>query len=77
MGISVLVVNSMFDKQKLLGRIEECEFGLDDMISFILLWGLVNAYYGNWVPSVMAGLLAIGLWWVGRIDIRNILSKND
>lgn len=76
-GISILVVNSMFDKQKLLERIDGCEFGLDDMISFVLLWGLVNTYYGNWTPSVMAGVLAIGLWWVGRVDIRNILSKND
>ena len=76
-GIAVLVVNSMFDRKKLLARIDQCEFGLDDMVSFVLLWGLVNTFYGNWIPSAIVGILIIGLWWVDRIDIASIVNKNN
>ena len=76
-GIAVLVVNSMFDRKKLLARIDQCEFGLDDMVSFVLLWGLVNTFYGNWIPSAIVGILIMGLWWVDRIDIASIVNKNN
>ena len=75
-GISVLVVSRVFNRKKLLARIEECEFGLDDMISFVLLWGLVNTYHNNWIPTFIVIMLIVGLWWVERIDIKNILNRN-
>jgi putative membrane protein len=34
---------------------------LDDFVSFVLLWGAINAFYGNWIAvgvvAVLAGLL--------------------
>jgi putative membrane protein len=41
---------------------------LDDLVSFVILWGFVNVFYGNWVPAVLAVGYGIALWRVDRFD---------
>ncbi|WP_121822421.1 bisanhydrobacterioruberin hydratase [Halostella salina] len=48
-----------FDHGALVERLRACSFMLDDLVSFVLLWGLVNVFYGNAVAAlVAAGFLA-------------------
>lgn len=49
-------------------RLEHCEFLLDDLVSFVLFWGLVNAYFGNWVPVALAAALGAMLVRADRFD---------
>jgi putative membrane protein len=41
---------------------------LDDLVSFVLLWGAVNAYFGNWIAATLAVGYGYGLWRVDRFD---------
>jgi putative membrane protein len=41
---------------------------LDDLVSFVLLWGGVNAYFGRWVPVALAALFGVGLLRADRFD---------
>ncbi len=52
--VAVSIVQLSFDHGAVLDRLEECGFFLDDLVSFLLLWGLINAYFGNWVPVALA-----------------------
>lgn len=56
--IAVGILEAGFPTGALRSRLETCEFMLDDMVSFVILWGAVNAYYANIIPV----LLAIGLF---------------
>lgn len=52
--VAVSIIQLSFDHGAVLDRLEECGFFLDDLVSFLLLWGLINAYFGNWVPVALA-----------------------
>ncbi|RBI60975.1 carotene biosynthesis protein [halophilic archaeon] len=67
-AVAVSLVELGFDWRALRTRLRRCEFMLDDMVSFVLLWGAMNAYFGNWVPVAVAGLLGGGLLWTDRFD---------
>jgi putative membrane protein len=61
--ISVGLFDMAFDGTELLDRLRNCAFMLDDLVSFVILWGAINAAFGNWVPLVISlgfggGLLA-------------------
>jgi putative membrane protein len=43
---------------------------LDDLVSFVILWGAINAAFGNWVPVALAGLFFAGLVKIDRFDFR-------
>lgn len=60
--VAVGLLEAGFPSDALRSRLESCVFILDDMISFVILWGVINAYYGNVVPV----LLAVGLFAVLR-----------
>lgn len=66
--VSVVVIDLAFDRAALRDRLERCEFALDDMVSFVLLWGGVNLVYGNWVPVVVAVAIGVGLVRTDRFD---------
>lgn len=66
--VSVVVIDLAFDRAALRGRLDSCEFALDDMVSFVLLWGGVNLAYGNWVPVVVAVAIGVGLVRTDRFD---------
>jgi putative membrane protein len=67
--VAVGLLESGFPTESLRQRLESCVFILDDMISFVILWGVINAYYGNVVPVVLAvGVFAV-LRAADRFDI--------
>jgi putative membrane protein len=53
--VTVLVLDRSFASAELRARLDACPFMLDDLVSFVLLWGLVNAVFGNWIPIAVAG----------------------
>ncbi len=66
--VAVTVLDAVFDREGLLSRLETCGFMLDDLISFVILWGAVNAYFGNWVPAALALTMGYALWRTDRFD---------
>ena len=68
--VSVLAVDLAFSRTALLARVRECPYVLDDLVSFVLLWGAVNAFYGAWVPVGIAVLFGVGLVQLDRFDFQ-------
>jgi putative membrane protein len=66
--IAVLAFDVGFDRAGLARRVEACPFMLDDLVSFVILWGVVNAYFGQWVPVLVAAALGVGLLATDRFD---------
>lgn len=66
--VAVLAFDLSFDRLALAERLREAEFMLDDLVSFVLLWGSVNAYFGNWIPVLVAAALGAGLLYADRFD---------
>ncbi|WP_323172348.1 bisanhydrobacterioruberin hydratase [Natrialba sp. PRR66] len=60
-AVAVALVEFGFDHEALRERIRSCEFILDDLVSFVLLWGSINVLYGNWIAAAVAGLICLGL----------------
>ena len=66
--VAVVLFDWGFDRAGLRQRLAECEFMLDDLVSFVLLWGGINLFYANWVPVALAALLGTGLLKTDRFD---------
>ena len=66
--VAVGLFDLAFDWTELVARVKTCAFMLDDLVSFVILWGLINAYFGNWVPVALAGLFFAGLVKIDRFD---------
>ena len=66
--VAVLAFDQGLDRTGLKARLRECEFMLDDLVSFVLLWGGINALYGNWIPVAIAVALGVGLLTTDRFD---------
>ena len=66
--VAVLTLDLSFDRAALRRRLADCEFALDDMVSFVLLWGGVNAAFGNLVPALAAAAIGYGLVRADRFD---------
>ena len=56
-SVAVGLLTATFDHEALFDRLEECEYFLDDLISFAIFWGLVNAAFLNLVPFALAAIL--------------------
>ena len=67
--VTVLVLDVVLDRTALLDRLETCEFALDDLVSFVLLWSAVNVYFGNWGAAAVGGLFGVGLIRTARFDV--------
>ena len=67
-GVAVALVDRALDRRELLARLSDAEFALDDLVSFVILWGTVNAWYGNWVPVAVAALFGLALFRTERFD---------
>ena len=50
-------------------RVDRCPFILDDLVSFVLLWGAINAFYGQWLPVAIAAGFGAALLRSGRITV--------
>ncbi|WP_128477959.1 bisanhydrobacterioruberin hydratase [Halorussus pelagicus] len=70
--IAVSVVEWSFDREALADRLADCEFALDDFVSFVVLWGAMNAYFGNWVAVALAVGLSAGLVRTDRFDFAGV-----
>ncbi|GAB6880269.1 bisanhydrobacterioruberin hydratase [Halorubrum gandharaense] len=68
--VAVVALDRAFDREALAARLRSCEFMLDDMVSFVILWGSINAFYGNWVPALVAVGFGVGLVRADRFDAR-------
>ncbi|WP_336001909.1 bisanhydrobacterioruberin hydratase [Halorientalis halophila] len=66
--VAVGLFDLAFDWQALVDRVNDCAFMLDDLVSFVILWGAINAAFGNWIPVALAGLLFAGLIRIDRFD---------
>ncbi|WP_018256443.1 bisanhydrobacterioruberin hydratase [Halomicrobium katesii] len=67
--VAVLLLDWGFDWQTLGERLRSCAFMLDDMVSFVILWGAINAVFGNWLPVGIAAVLGLGLVVTDRFDV--------
>jgi putative membrane protein len=72
--VSVFVLDYSFDRTRLRDRLKTCDFMLDDLVSFVVLWGSINAVFGNWIPVGVALVLAGGLIRTERFDVAGIGS---
>ncbi|WP_129113031.1 bisanhydrobacterioruberin hydratase [Halegenticoccus tardaugens] len=68
--VAVVTLDGTFDRRGLLDRLDDCEFALDDLVSFVILWGAINAWFGNWLPVAVAALFGLGLLGTDRFDSR-------
>jgi len=68
--VSVVLLDISFDRDALLSRLEGCDFMLDDMVSFVILWGGVNLWFGNLLPALVAVVFGVGLFRTDRFDSR-------
>jgi len=66
--VATALIDLAFTWTDLHRRVADCEYMLDDMVSFVLLWGGVNVFYGAWVPVAVAALFALSLLRVDRFD---------
>jgi putative membrane protein len=66
--VAVVALDWAFDRRALLDRLSRCEFMLDDLVSFVILWGGINAWFGNALPAVVAAALGAGLLATDRFD---------
>jgi putative membrane protein len=66
--VAVSLVEFAFDRRALVVRLRNCEFALDDLVSFVVLWGAMNVYFGNWVAVALAVALSVGLVRTERFD---------
>ncbi|WP_158855048.1 bisanhydrobacterioruberin hydratase [Halorhabdus sp. CUG00001] len=67
-SVAVLAFDLGFQRAGLLDRLERTGFMLDDLVSFVILWGAINAWYGNWLAVAVAGLFGVGLLATDRFD---------
>lgn len=74
--VAIVFVHLAFARSSLIDRGRRCEFILDDLVSFTILWGMVNGYYGNTIPVVVALVIISWLWRIGRLDAITIPNSS-
>ncbi|MFB6150328.1 MAG: bisanhydrobacterioruberin hydratase [Haloarculaceae archaeon] len=67
--VSVGLFDVGFDRDRLIERLAATGYMLDDMVSFVVLWGAINAAFGNWIPVAVTALLGAGLLVTDRFDV--------
>jgi putative membrane protein len=66
--VAVVALDRAFDLVAVLARLRRCPFMLDDMVSFVILWGGINVWFGNLLPALVAGVFGLGLLRADRFD---------
>jgi putative membrane protein len=75
--VAVVCFDAAFDRTRLLDRLRSCEFALDDLVSFVVLWGGVNAVYGNLVPVALSACLFAGLLRTDQFDFDVLRGRGE
>jgi len=70
--VAVALVHCSFDHDAIVDRLQHCEYFLDDLINFLLFWGLVNALFGNLVPVLLSAFLLAGLFRADWFDFAGL-----
>ncbi|WP_435074475.1 bisanhydrobacterioruberin hydratase [Halorubrum sp. HHNYT27] len=71
--VAVVTLDRAFAGTTLRDRLYDCDFMLDDMVSFVILWGGINLWYGNLLPVAVAAAFGVGLVRADRFDARLFL----
>ncbi len=71
-SVAVGVLTATLNHQAVFDRLQECEYFLDDLISFGIFWGLVNAYFLNLIPFALAFVLLGLLFRVEWFDFAGL-----
>lgn len=71
-SVAVGLLTLSFDHAQIKERLAECEFFLDDLINFTVFWGLVNLYFGNVIPILLAGGILTVLFRAEWFDFAGI-----
>ena len=66
--VATVLIDAAFAGERLLERVRNCEYMLDDLVSFVLLWGAINAFYAAWVPLAIAVGFALSIVSLDRFD---------
>ena len=66
--VAVVALDWGFDTDRLRARLTSCPFMLDDMVSFVVLWGGINLWFANYLPVLVAAVIGVGLWHTDRFD---------
>ncbi len=66
--VAVGVLDLTFDRLALETRLRTCDFMLDDLVSFVILWGLINVWFGNWAAAVVAAVFGLAILRTRRFD---------
>lgn len=66
--VAVFALDRGFDTDAVRERLAACEFMLDDMVSFVILWGGINVWFGNSLPALVALAFGLGLLGTDRFD---------
>ena len=67
--VAVVLIDAAFDREDVRARLGACEFALDDLVSFTLLWGVIDLAFGNWIAVGFSLLLIGGLARAERFDL--------
>lgn len=70
--VAVFILTVALDRTAVVDRLEECGYFLDDLISFGIFWGLVNAFFLNLVPFALAMVLLATLFRVDWFDFAGL-----
>jgi len=68
--VAVVTLDRAFAAVGIRDRLRDCEFMLDDMVSFVILWGGINVWFGNLLPAAVAAAFGVGLVRADRFDTR-------
>jgi putative membrane protein len=68
-SVAVGLVDLTVDRGALRARLDRCPFALDDLLSFVLLWGVVALAVGAWLPVALTVGFALALGRLGRLDL--------
>jgi putative membrane protein len=66
--VATVLIDVAFRRTALRDRVDACPYVLDDMVSFVLLWAVISAFYAAWIPVAIALLFAVWLWHLDRFD---------
>lgn len=68
-SVCLLVIEYVFRNVDVVDRLRSTDYMLDDMVSFVFLWGIINLYYLNIVPALIAVGFGVALYQNGRFSI--------
>ena len=67
-AVAIVLLDWGFDHHRLAVRLRSCPFILDDLVSFVILWGGINLYFRQVIPVIIAVGLAVALVRAERFD---------